>query len=109
MAVTHCVVETAQLEHRLLSGRFTEWAVARAWPVLYDDAWNDRWLIRHGPGKHIGTPRPTTWSIEFHVREDAESMFVPAELLPHARPGDAVEVRSVSHRSLDAAGSGTGR
>jgi hypothetical protein len=37
-----------------------------------------------------------TWSIEFDVREDAESMFVPAELLPHAQPGDLVELRSVT-------------
>jgi hypothetical protein len=36
-----------------------------------------------------------TWSIEFDVREDAESMFVPAQLLPHAQPGDRVELRSV--------------
>jgi hypothetical protein len=35
-----------------------------------------------------------TWSIEYDVREDAESMFVPAELLPDARPGDLVELRS---------------
>jgi hypothetical protein len=35
-----------------------------------------------------------TWSIEYDVREDAESMFVPAELLPDAQPGDLVELRS---------------
>ncbi len=38
--------------------------------------------------------QPSTWSIEYHVREDAESMFIPTELLPHARPGDAVEISS---------------
>jgi hypothetical protein len=37
---------------------------------------------------------PTTWSIEYSVREDAESIFVPTELLPDARPGDVVEVVS---------------
>jgi hypothetical protein len=35
-----------------------------------------------------------TWSVEYDVREDAESMFVPAELLPDAQPGDLVELRS---------------
>jgi hypothetical protein len=39
-------------------------------------------------------PRPTAWSIEYRLREDAESLFVPAELLPHAQPGDAIEIRS---------------
>ena len=39
--------------------------------------------------------RPKTWSIEYQVREDAESMFVPVELLPNAEPGDAVEITSV--------------
>ena len=38
--------------------------------------------------------QPSTWTIEYHVREDAERMFIPLELLPHARPGDAVEIRS---------------
>jgi hypothetical protein len=38
--------------------------------------------------------RPTAWSIEYRLREDEDSMFVPAELLPHAQPGDAVEIRS---------------
>lgn len=37
---------------------------------------------------------PTTWSIEYHVREDAESLFVPAELLPGAQLGDVVEIKS---------------
>jgi hypothetical protein len=35
-----------------------------------------------------------TWSIEYQVREDAESMFVPAELLPNAQSGDVVEITS---------------
>jgi hypothetical protein len=39
-------------------------------------------------------PPPRTWSIEYQVREDAESMFVPAELLPHAQPDDIVEITS---------------
>lgn len=34
------------------------------------------------------------WSIEYRVREDAESMFVPTELLPDAREGDVVEISS---------------
>jgi hypothetical protein len=38
---------------------------------------------------------PTAWSIEYQVREDAESMFVPAELLPGAQTGDVVEITSV--------------
>jgi hypothetical protein len=38
--------------------------------------------------------RQRTWAIEYDVRDDAESMFVPAQLLPHARPGDLVEMRS---------------
>jgi hypothetical protein len=37
---------------------------------------------------------PRTWSIEYQVREDAESMFVPTDLLPSAEPGDIVEIRS---------------
>ena len=37
----------------------------------------------------------TTWSIDYQVREDAESMFIPAELLPDANPGDLVVVTSV--------------
>jgi hypothetical protein len=37
----------------------------------------------------------TTWSIDYQVREDAESMFIPAELLPQANPGDVVVVTSV--------------
>ena len=32
------------------------------------------------------------WSVELHVRADAESMFVPVELLPDARPDDVVEI-----------------
>jgi hypothetical protein len=35
-----------------------------------------------------------SWSIEYDIREDAEDMFVPAQLLPHAQPGDPVELRS---------------
>ena len=38
--------------------------------------------------------QPKQWSIEQHVREDAESVFVPAELLPDAQRGDTVELRS---------------
>ena len=38
--------------------------------------------------------RPKTWSIEYQIREDAESMFVPVELLPDAEPGDIVEITS---------------
>ncbi len=37
---------------------------------------------------------PRTWSIEYQVREDAERMFIPVELLPHAQPGDVVEITS---------------
>jgi hypothetical protein len=39
-------------------------------------------------------PRPAAWSIEYRLREDEDSLFVPAELLPHAQPGDAVEITS---------------
>jgi hypothetical protein len=45
-------------------------------------------------GTTIGMSHRRTWSIEYDVREDAESRFVPAELLPRAQPGDLVEVRS---------------
>jgi hypothetical protein len=38
--------------------------------------------------------RPRSWSIEHQVREDADSIFVPAELVPRAQPGDAIEIRS---------------
>ena len=34
------------------------------------------------------------WSIEYHIREDEDSMFLPAELIPDAEPGDIVEVTS---------------
>ena len=34
------------------------------------------------------------WSIEQDVREDADSIFVPAERLPAAETGDLVEVSS---------------
>ena len=37
---------------------------------------------------------PTHWSIEYQVREDAESMFIPADLLPDAEVGDVVEITS---------------
>ena len=40
-------------------------------------------------------PHPS-WSIELDVREDAPSMFVPADLLPDAGIGDAVEVTSAN-------------
>ena len=36
----------------------------------------------------------TTWPITFDVREDAERMFVPAELLPAAAVGDEVVASS---------------
>ena len=39
--------------------------------------------------------KPKSWSIEYQVREDAESMFVPTELLPNAQAGDYVEITSV--------------
>jgi hypothetical protein len=45
-------------------------------------------------GTPVGMSHQRTWSIEYDVREDAESMFVPAELLPHAERGDLVEMRS---------------
>jgi hypothetical protein len=45
-------------------------------------------------GTPVGMSHQRTWSIEYDVREDAESMFVPAQLLPHAQPGDLVEMRS---------------
>ena len=40
-------------------------------------------------------PHPS-WSIELDVREDTPSMFVPADLLPDAGIGDAVEVTSAN-------------
>jgi hypothetical protein len=39
-------------------------------------------------------PHARTWSIEHHVREDADSVFLSAELLPRAQPGDRVEIAS---------------
>jgi hypothetical protein len=38
------------------------------------------------------THAPWSWSIEHDVREDADSIFVPAELLRHAQPGDRVTI-----------------
>ena len=38
---------------------------------------------------------PASWSIEYPVREDADSIFVPTELLPRAQPGDVVEIESL--------------
>jgi hypothetical protein len=35
-----------------------------------------------------------SWSIEYQVREDEESVFIPADLLPDAQPGDEVELKS---------------
>ena len=35
-----------------------------------------------------------SWSIEYLVREDEESVFIPADLLPDAQPGDVVELTS---------------
>ena len=53
---------------------------------------------------------PTTWSIEYQVREDAESMFIPAELLLGAQVGDIVEITSaqppVSRRGVVAGPAG---
>lgn len=37
---------------------------------------------------------PRTWSVELDVREDADSMFVPADLLPDAAEGDIVTLTS---------------
>jgi hypothetical protein len=51
-------------------------------------------LLTTEAGNAVGMPHPTTWSIEYQVREDAESMFVPTDLLPHAHPGDFVEITS---------------
>jgi hypothetical protein len=45
-------------------------------------------------GTPVDMSHQETWSIEYDVREDAESMFVPAQLLPHAQLGDLVELRS---------------
>jgi len=45
-------------------------------------------------GTNVDMSRQSAWSIEYDVREDAESMFVPAQLLPHAQPADLVELRS---------------
>jgi hypothetical protein len=42
----------------------------------------------------VDVRHPRTWFIEYQVREDAESMFVPTELLPEAQPGDIVEIAS---------------
>ena len=35
-----------------------------------------------------------TWSIEYVVREDEESVFIPADLLPNAQRGDVVQLTS---------------
>ena len=37
-------------------------------------------------------PPVSHWSVELHVRADAESMFVPVALLPEAQPDDIVEL-----------------
>jgi hypothetical protein len=37
---------------------------------------------------------PRQWTVEFDVREDAPSVFVPAELLPDASIGDFVTISS---------------
>jgi hypothetical protein len=34
------------------------------------------------------------WTVDFDVREDAPSVFVPAELLPGASVGDVVTISS---------------
>ena len=46
------------------------------------------------PGTLIGMGHPKKWSIEYLVRVDAESMFIPADLLPDAESGDVVEITS---------------
>jgi hypothetical protein len=51
-------------------------------------------LVPHWTGKNSGMARPPVWSIEYRLREDEDSLFVPAELLPRAQPGDAVEISS---------------
>jgi hypothetical protein len=37
---------------------------------------------------------PRQWTVEFDVREDAPSVFVPVELLPEASIGDVVTISS---------------
>ncbi len=37
---------------------------------------------------------PRRWSIEFDLREDAESVFVPFESMPDAQVGDAVVINA---------------
>ena len=39
-------------------------------------------------------PDPATWSIEYRLREDEERLFVAADRLPGAQPGDVVEIHS---------------
>ena len=46
--------------------------------------------------------RPKTWSIEYQVRKDAESMFVPVELLPNASRATSSRSRRCSQPSLGA-------
>jgi hypothetical protein len=45
-------------------------------------------------GTLAGMAHPRRWSIEHDVREDADSIFIPTALLPDARPGDTVEIRT---------------
>jgi len=40
------------------------------------------------------------WSVELNVREDATSMFIPAELLPDAVRGDQVTITSVEPATI---------
>lgn len=40
------------------------------------------------------------WTIELEVREDAPSVFVPAELLPGATNGDGVSITSTNSTSV---------
>jgi hypothetical protein len=47
-------------------------------------------------GTLVGMRHPHRWSLELEIREDAESVFIPAELLPHAEVGDLVEITSGS-------------
>jgi hypothetical protein len=39
---------------------------------------------------------PHAWSIQHEIREDAESVFIPADLLADAAIGDLVEIGSAT-------------
>ena len=38
--------------------------------------------------------QPQRWSIDYDVRDDADSVFIPAELIPDGRRGDLVTITS---------------